>query len=636
MRGLAVVLWATMAVWIATMASPALAAPLEAYGRLPLIEDADISSDGAMLAFVVTDGENRTVLITRIGQEAPVAKIDAGDRKVRDIGWAGSRYLIITTSKTAAVEGVLAPRREHLITSVYDLSTGKTWRLMDKAVQSMNTVLAPPVFRTLDGELYAIVEATFFADRKGRRALFRIKLSDGSVALHERGSLDASDWVVAGDGSGAAFTEFDYDTSVWRLNIRDGRDFKVVRELKAPIDRPDLRGLGRDGRSILLMTQRAGGLEALEELTADGRVTLVTEEPVDGLIRDPVTFALIGTRRLVGDEDRYTFFAPKDAAVWRGVQKAFPGNRVRLMAWSDNRRRILVLADSTIDGQAYGLVDLDAGSAEWLGSTYGGLKSADIAEVRPVSYKAADGLTITGYLTLPKGREARGLPLIVLPHGGPASRDRPGFNWWAQALASRGYAVLQPNFRGSDGFGRDFLEAGFGQWGRKMQSDLSDGVRDLSAQGIVDPKRVCIVGASYGGYAALAGMTHEPGTYRCAASVAGVSDLKRMLDSQGTVSKRYWRRFFGLADDDAVGLNALSPAYAAERVAGPVLLVHGADDTVVPFEQSRTMAEALKKAGKPVELVTLEGEDHWLSRGATRLQMLTAVVGFLEKHNPPD
>jgi dipeptidyl aminopeptidase/acylaminoacyl peptidase len=261
----------------------------------------------------------------------------------------------------------------------------------------------------------------------------------------------------------------------------------------------------------------------------------------------------------------------------------------------------------------------------------------------PIKSPPADGLDITGYLTVPGGKAAKNLPLVVLPHGGPEGRDTLGFDWWSQALASRGYAVLQPNFRGSEGFGWKFVQAGFGQWGKAMQTDLSDGVRILAKQGTIDPKRVCIVGASYGGYAALAGATMDPGVYRCAASVAGPADLKRMLvdsnsrfESSNNSTLRYWLRFMGadgLKDPD---LAAISPAKMADKVEIPLLLIHGKDDTVVPYVQSTIMASAMKKAGKPVELVTLTGEDHWLSRGATRLQMLTSVVDFLEKNNPPN
>jgi dipeptidyl aminopeptidase/acylaminoacyl peptidase len=232
--------------------------------------------------------------------------------------------------------------------------------------------------------------------------------------------------------------------------------------------------------------------------------------------------------------------------------------------------------------------------------------------------------------------------LIVLPHGGPASHDDPGFDWWSQALASQGYAVLQPQFRGSDGFGWDHLSAGFGQWGRKMQTDLSDGVRMLAAKGTIDPKRVCIVGGSYGGYAALAGATLDRGVYRCAASVGGISDLRDFLrferseaGNSDSLVMRYWTRFLGVSDRDDPALDQISPIKYVDKVDVPILLIHGRDDTVVPIAQSRDMADALKDAHKPFTLVELESEDHWLSRSETRLQMLKAMVDFLKANNPP-
>jgi dipeptidyl aminopeptidase/acylaminoacyl peptidase len=171
-----------------------------------------------------------------------------------------------------------------------------------------------------------------------------------------------------------------------------------------------------------------------------------------------------------------------------------------------------------------------------------------------------------------------------------------------------------------------------------MQTDLSDGVRYLAAQGVIDPKRVCIVGASYGGYAALAGATLDKGVYRCAASVAGPSDLRRMItaarDNNGESSVRYWTKFMGVDGARDPDLDAISPASHADAVTIPILLIHGKDDTVVQYEQSQLMANALKKAGKPYEFVTLDGEDHWLSRGATRLKMLQSVADFLKKNNP--
>lgn len=309
------------------------------------------------------------------------------------------------------------------------------------------------------------------------------------------------------------------------------------------------------------------------------------------------------------------------------------------MSSSADRSKVVVLVDSPTEGPTYALVDFNTKRADWLAGPYPDVLPADLAEVRPLRFKASDGLELTGYLTLPKGRDPKKLPLIVNPHGGPAARDAPGFDWWSQAMASRGYAVLRVNFRGSAGFGRSFMHAGFGEWGRKMQSDLSDGVRMLAADGTIDPERVCIVGASYGGYAALAGVTLQRGIYRCAASIAGVSDLRRMVGwsrmQSGAATQRYWVRFMGAEDPRDPVLRELSPSEKAAGIATPVLLVHGRDDTVVPLEQTTIMEKALKAAGAPAEVVIMPGEDHWLSRGETRLRMLQAVMSFVEKNNPP-
>jgi dipeptidyl aminopeptidase/acylaminoacyl peptidase len=293
------------------------------------------------------------------------------------------------------------------------------------------------------------------------------------------------------------------------------------------------------------------------------------------------------------------------------------------------------------DSGTYFLVDYPTKKIHAVGWEYPTILQAAVGAVKVIVYRAADGLEMQGVLTLPPGREAKALPLVVLPHGGPEARDYARFDWWAQAFASRGYAVFQPNFRGSAGFGRAFRDAGHGQWGRKMQTDVSDGVAELARRGIIDPKRACIVGASYGGYVALAGVTVQQGLYKCAVAVGGVSDLNAMLaweanlHREDSLTMRYWHLFMGVQTNGDATLNAYSPRKLADRADAPVLLIFGKDDTVVPNDQSLSFASALRGAGKPVEVLQLPDEDHWLSREATRTRMLEASVAFVEKYNPP-
>jgi dipeptidyl aminopeptidase/acylaminoacyl peptidase len=197
---------------------------------------------------------------------------------------------------------------------------------------------------------------------------------------------------------------------------------------------------------------------------------------------------------------------------------------------------------------------------------------------------------------------------------------------------------LQPNFRGSTNRDDAFERAGYGEWGRKMQSDISDGLAELARLGIADPDRACIVGASYGGYAALAGVTLQQGLYRCAVSVAGIGDVSLMFHAENSATNRWGMLRRSLLEElgPRSGFDEISPRRFARQADAPILLIHGRDDTVVPFDQSTRMADALKDAGKTYRLVELHEEDHWLSRPDTRLQMLEEAVAFVEQYNPPD
>jgi dipeptidyl aminopeptidase/acylaminoacyl peptidase len=619
----------------------AQAAPLETYGRLPSIEQVAISPDGQLLAIIATDGEQRVIALQHAADLKTFRAFTAGDAKVRNVTWAGPNHLLVTTSSTlAAPIDLIAPRQEWYFGIDVDVRTGKHRPLLEGVPDSLNTLGEYPTPRMIGGRPYAIVVGTHFVDNRGHLALFKVDLESGRATLLADRSEHTVDWVVDAKGDPLAEAEFDAAQSRWKLLVHNGDQWRVAKTEDTSIGYPSLLGLGRDGRAILL-SDSAGDNWAVRELEPDakdwGEPFAIQQD--EDLIFAPSAGALIGAHALVGDADHYSFYAPMDQKLWNVAANAYAGQRVVLESMSDDRKHIVVRVDSPDAGPAYALVDLDARQARWIGAQYDRLAPDDISPVQPVAFKAADGLALTGYLTLPHGKPAKNLPLIVFPHGGPAVRDEPGFDWWAQAMASRGYAVLQVNYRGSDGFGWDFLKAGYGEWGHKMQTDLSDGVRYLAGQGTIDPKRVCIVGASYGGYAALAGATLDPGVYRCAVDVSGISDMRRFVlwsKSQGDVSnQRYWDRFVGARNPDDPRVAAISPALHVAAVAAPILIIHGKDDTVVPFEQSQIMADALKKAGKPYDFVVLGHEDHWLSRGDTRLQMLKATMDFVEKNNPP-
>ncbi len=615
------------------------AAPLEAYGRLPNIEEVSISPDGQKLGVILTTGEDRGILIRDLAGGTDQV-IRAGNQKVRALSWAGSNHLLITKTTTASIADITAPRAEWTMTQDYSLATGKFRSLGSDFQNGLNVTINQPTVREIDGNMAIFLQGIFFDSGRGQVALYRIDPETGlSKKLHP-GFAHTQDWLVGSDGKPIAEEEYDSKLGEWTLKIAQKVGWLSLHTSKVSIERPGVAGFGRDGRSVLVAEPVDGGL-AYREISPDHPIWSEPfyKGPAKDPIFDPADHRLIGFQALVGENEVYEFFSPTDSAAWAKIERAYKGQRVSLASWSSDRSRIVVLVQSPTEGATYALVDFKSRHADPIGLMFEKLTPADISQKQPIHFKAQDGLDLSGYLTLPNGREPKGLPLIVLPHGGPATRDEPGFDWWSQALASRGYAVLQVNYRGSGGFGESFEQLGYGQWGRKMQTDLSDGVRYLAAQGTIDPKRVCITGASYGGYATLAGAAFDPGVYRCAAAVSAPSDLHWMVawtkNHKGIASQRYWTRFMGAEDPKDPVLGEISPAQHADRINIPVLLIHGRDDTVVDLEHTRIMERALKAAGKSVEVVIQPGEDHWLSRGETRLQMLQSVVAFLEKHNPP-
>lgn len=337
------------------------------------------------------------------------------------------------------------------------------------------------------------------------------------------------------------------------------------------------------------------------------------------------------------DRERVAWLDPEMKARQEEIDGALKDRFNWIVSRNRDDSRMLVWTGSATDPGQYYLYVPDAGKMKRMGTVNETLKPKQLAPTAYVKYPARDGLEIPAYLTLPVGRPARALPLIIMPHGGPYDvRDILEFNTEVQFLANRGYAVLQPNYRGSSTYGEEFSKKGDGQWGRKMQDDLDDGMDWLAKAGTIDPKRVCIVGASYGGYAALWGATRNPERYRCGASYAGVTDLRRQLNYQTDFlisrSRKDWRqRVQGQKEFD---LDSVSPLRQVARLQVPVLLLHGDADRRVLYKQSSLYADALRKAGKTFEFYTHEDEGHGFSSAKNMKDWLDRLESFLDKYNP--
>ena len=626
-----------------------LAAPLEVFGRLPSIEAACLSPDGSRMALVRTSQDDRLLAVVSLQDNAMLGGMRLGNTKLRGIEWADDSHVMVFTSETSSPWRF---RRTHewYQLQVYDVATrqaqivpkatGNSLHFLASDTPIMNVISGPVMVRHVDGHTLLFVHGYYLNKQRILPMLIRYDVNTERQKLIREGTPDDWEWLVDAAGDVVAEQGYDNYAQRWRIRIRKNGGLAEAASGQESIDAPEFLGFGPAGDAVLVRLFVNGDpvwkLLSLQDGTFSA--ALAEGRNLDGAIRDPETNRLIGGAQ-VDDTATYVFFEPKRQAQWNAIVRAFGGDHVHFVSASRNFSKLIVSVDGPNFGYSYHLVDMSTLKAEPLGDIYEGLSRS--LPVQRITYPASDKLPIPAYLTLPDRQNPVKLPLIVLPHGGPATRDTADFYWFSQALADQGYAVLQPNFRGSD-INWKFVQAGFGEFGRRMQSDLSDGVRYLADKGTIDPNRVCIVGASYGGYAALAGASLDSATYRCAVSISGLSDLSLMLkriqarhNGESSIAERYWDRFLGAVGPDDPVLKALSPINHLGDIRAPILLIHGKDDTVVDFEQSESLYEALTSAHKEVEFLRLKGEDHWLSRSETRLQMLQATVRFLRSHNPP-
>lgn len=335
------------------------------------------------------------------------------------------------------------------------------------------------------------------------------------------------------------------------------------------------------------------------------------------------------------DKTEEFYFDEEWKAIDTYLDSQWPGYEVSLTSWDDNRSKaILHIGSDKLPAKFY-LYDFNTKAVKEVANGYPWLNEGDMAPMKPVSFKSRDGLTIHGYLTLPKGIPAKNIPVIINPHGGPWARDQWGYDPEVQFLANRGYAVFQLNFRGSTGYGKQFWMSSFKEWGKKMQDDITDGVEYLKKEGIADPKRIAIYGGSYGGYATLAGITFTPDLYACAIDYVGVSNLFTFMNTIPPYWKPYLDQFYEMVGDpkkDSVLLYEASPVKHADKIKAPLFVAQGANDPRVNIAESDQMVEALRKRGVEVEYMVKKDEGHGFLNEGNRFDFYGAMENFLDKH----
>lgn len=398
------------------------------------------------------------------------------------------------------------------------------------------------------------------------------------------------------------------------------------------------RIFGGDNQSVLFTGVRSG-----ETLSALYRLDLKTKEVIrlhafenSGISDLVLDFAQKEAVGVFGYADKplYHWLNANDRAarLYAALYKAFPGQNVHVTSTTNDGRLAMVFVASDVNPGDYYVFDTKTLSADYLQSAMSWIDPRMMRPRESFAMKARDGLELHGYLTRPTGGGPH--PLVVLPHGGPHGiRDIWEFDWEAQLLANRGYAVLQLNYRGSGGYGAEFQSAGYRQWGKSMQDDLTDATHWAIEQRIAQPDRICIYGASYGGYAALMGVIREPKLYRCAIGYAGIYDLELMLSSADIPTSRVGRDHLQLAlGDDREDLHSRSPVYNASKIEVPALLIHGKADWRADFEQATRMKAALEKSQKQYEWMALRGEGHGVYDEETRRDVYEHILDFLDRN----
>lgn len=413
-------------------------------------------------------------------------------------------------------------------------------------------------------------------------------------------------------------------------------------ELKANsgIDKGSLWPVARAGKpgSFYVLDDRDAETRGVFIWTPEtGEHRLLFRHPVADITRAGVDQAGVAWGfRYVDHFPEYWYPDPEHplARLHRGLRAQFPDHDVSITSQTDDNRLAVARISGPRTPSVFFVVDIGTGKLMQKLVSRPSLAPTALASVDPIEIVARDGLKIRGYLTVPGGVDARRLPMIVLVHGGPHGvYDGYGFDYEAQLFASRGYAVLQVNFRGSGGRGREFESAGYGKWGLEMQDDITDAVRWAIQDGVADPKRICIAGASYGAYSALTGVYREPEMFRCAVGMAGVYDLPLLFERGDIQTITRGMNYLKFAvGTDTEELKRRSPVYNAEKIRTPVLLLHGKIDERAPFEHAKRMREALEKAGNPPEWFTEWGEGHGFLDEGNRQAAYERLLDFFDRH----
>lgn len=614
--------------------------PLESFYQGERIEQLRLSPDGKRLVALKNIKEDTLIQLIDLvsGESVYLGKTDNKKYRFAWVRWANNTHLL-TSFRYGDVRGLATKTNETRLFSL-EAKAGAELVPMVKAPrggehqsQFQDDVIK---LRFPDDDHFLL---GLDREMAGRDTIYQVNVKTGKASVVQRYKNNVRSWLVDRQGQVRASTDYNDKTTESSVRILRPGQTEWVEAWRWPAfseQAISMLGFGKDPKDLYISANHEGRLAVFKvDLSkADLPRQLILSHPVydieGSLIYSAARDEPVGIY-FSDESSRSLFWDEEFRAFQAGLDKALPDTVNYITNLSLDDRTYLVYATNPTNPGLYLLGNRDEKTILPLVETFPGLNEENLVHKEKISYKARDGLNIEGYLSVPKGQTGPGA-LVVLPHGGPFSQDSNSFDTFSAYLANKGYLVFQPNFRGSSGYGHQFLTQAVGQYGMSMQDDITDGTKYLIEQKLADPKRICIMGASYGGYAALLGAARTPDLYQCAISFAGISDLRELRSSyRNYMNYNLAKKQLG-KDNDVLEQN--SPLNMVEQIKVPVLLLHGTEDRSVPVKQSRMMAEELADEKKVFTYIEIEDGTHHLDYLPHRKQTFEAIDAFLNKYLP--
>lgn len=582
-----------------------------------------ISPDGQYLAYMAPVNKRLNIFIQKVGDESAKQLTNETERDLAGYFWAGSDRILF----------------------LKDDGGDENYALFGVNIDGSNLIpltkeenVRTQVIDDLEDDLDHVIVGLNKRDARIFDA-YRLNINTGEKKMIAQNPGNISAWMTDNDGLLRLAVATDQTNTTLLYRKSEDEEFKGIlttdfKESFSPqffdFEDPNIvygtSNIGRDKSALIKYN--------LE--TAKEEKVLFTDDhnDISGVGRSKKR-KVITAVYWYADKLKRHYFDENSKATYAYLESKLPGVEVRVTSINKDEDKMIIRTFSDKTKGSYYFFDKNTKDLRLIQEVSPWLQADNMADMKPIQYKSRDGLTIHGYLTIPKGVEAKNLPVVVNVHGGPWARDHWGFNPEVQFLANRGYAVLQMNFRGSTSYGKAFWEASFKQWGQAMQNDVSDGAQWLIDQGIADPKRVAIYGGSYGGYATLAGLTYTPDLYCCGVDYVGVSNLFTFMET----IPPYWEQYLamlhemvGHPETDKEMLTAYSPSLNADKIKAPLFIAQGANDPRVKKSESDQMVKAMEERGVNVQYMVKDNEGHGFHNEENRFEFYEAMEKFLAEH----